>query len=71
MQIFTQTGALLQGHFILTSGRHSNQYMQCARVLQYPDYTEQLARVLAGYYNDDRIDWSSRRQWEESLLPMK
>lgn len=56
MQIFTQTGALLQGHFILTSGRHSNQYMQCARVLQYPDYTEQLARVLAGYYNDDRID---------------
>ncbi len=55
-QIFVQTGALLQGHFILTSGRHSDQYMQCARVLQYPDYTEQLARILAGHYADDRID---------------
>lgn len=56
MQIFSQTGALLEGHFILTSGRHSNQYMQCARVLQYPDHTETLARIIAGRYRDDRIE---------------
>ncbi|MGI6550321.1 MAG: orotate phosphoribosyltransferase [Syntrophomonadales bacterium] len=55
-QIFIETGALLQGHFILTSGRHSDQYMQCARVLQYPDHTEQLARIIAGQYTDDRIE---------------
>ena len=56
MQIFLQTGALLQGHFILTSGRHSSQYMQCARVLQYPDHTETLARIIARHYNNERID---------------
>ena len=32
-----QTGALLDGHFLLTSGLHSAGYMQCARVLQYPE----------------------------------
>ncbi len=56
MQIFSQTGALLEGHFILTSGRHSNQYMQCARVLQYPDHTETLARIIAGHYRDEQVD---------------
>lgn len=55
-QIFIETGALLQGHFILTSGRHSDQYMQCARVLQYPDYTEQLTRNITRQYADDRIE---------------
>ena len=55
-EIFVQTGALLQGHFILTSGRHSDQYMQCARVLQYPEHTEKLARIIAGHYTDDRIE---------------
>jgi len=54
--IFVQTGALLHGHFILTSGRHSDQYMQCARVLQYPDCTEQLAKIIARQYVDDGID---------------
>jgi len=56
MQIFSQTGALLEGHFILTSGRHSNRYMQCARVLQYPDHTETLARIIAGHYRDEQVD---------------
>ena len=56
MQIFSQTGALMEGHFILTSGRHSNRYMQCARVLQYPDHTETLARIIAGHYRDEHID---------------
>ncbi|NLW45287.1 MAG: orotate phosphoribosyltransferase [Syntrophomonadaceae bacterium] len=56
MQIFLQTGALMEGHFILTSGRHSNRYMQCAQVLQYPSHTESLARIIAGRYRDDRIE---------------
>jgi len=49
IKIFTDSGALMEGHFRLTSGRHSNQYMQCAQVLQYPDYTEQLACHLAEF----------------------
>ena len=47
VKVFMDSGALMEGHFLLTSGRHSDQYMQCARVLQYPHYTEKLARQLA------------------------
>lgn len=45
--IFRETGALLEGHFLLTSGKHSNVYFQCARVLQYPDYTKQICELIA------------------------
>ncbi|MFH1540392.1 MAG: orotate phosphoribosyltransferase [Elusimicrobiota bacterium] len=38
--------ALLEGHFILSSGLHSNKYVQCAKVLQYPDIAEKLAKLL-------------------------
>lgn len=52
MDIFTTTGAMLTGHFRLTSGKHSNRYFQCAQVLQHPRYTEilcsELARRFAG-----------------------
>ncbi len=40
LEIFTESGALLDGHFLLTSGRHSDRYMQCAQVLKFPQYTE-------------------------------
>jgi len=56
IDIFTRSGALMEGHFKLTSGRHSNRYMQCAQVLQYPQYTEQLAAHIAEKYADDKID---------------
>ena len=55
-QIFIDAQALLNGHFKLTSGRHSNQYMQCAQVLKYPHYTEQLARHLADCFLDDGVE---------------
>ena len=38
LEIFKATDALLSGHFVLTSGRHSASYFQCAKVLQYPEY---------------------------------
>ena len=47
LSIFKQTGALLEGHFQLTSGLHSNQYFQCAKVLQYPEHCASLCTVLA------------------------
>lgn len=42
-----ETGALLEGHFELSSGLHSDRYFQCARVLQYPERAAELARGLA------------------------
>ncbi len=47
LQIFRETQALLEGHFLLRSGLHSRQYFQCALVLQYPRYAEQLCAALA------------------------
>ncbi len=56
LEIFKKTGALLQGHFLLTSGRHSNMYFQCAKVLQYPEYTEQVCKIIADHFKDYNID---------------
>ncbi len=47
LQVFRDTGALLDGHFVLRSGRHSRQYFQCALVLQYPPIAERLCGELA------------------------
>jgi len=48
LQIFRDTGALLDGHFLLRSGLHSRQYFQCALVLQHPRLAEKLCGELAG-----------------------
>lgn len=47
LQIFRDYSALLEGHFILSSGLHSDRYVQCALVLQYPRIAEQLCSALA------------------------
>lgn len=49
-RIFEETGALLTGHFLLTSGLHSEKYLQCAKVLQWPDHADACARTLAGHF---------------------
>lgn len=54
--IFEKTGALLRGHFLLTSGRHSNVYFQCAKVLQYPNYMEQICSNVAEHFKSTEID---------------
>ena len=56
LHIFTSSGALLRGHFIFTSGRHGDTYMQCAQVLKYPEHTERLAKHLASHFRNDAID---------------
>ena len=56
LEIFRSTGALLEGHFVLTSGRHSDTYFQCAKVLQYPEYLTLFSRIIADYFEDDKID---------------
>jgi len=47
MDAFRETGAYLTGHFQLTSGLHSGEYLQCARVLQHPNIAERLGQQLA------------------------
>jgi orotate phosphoribosyltransferase len=44
---FTEVGALLTGHFRLSSGLHSDRYLQCARLLMWPGRAEQAGRALA------------------------
>lgn len=49
---FRASDALLEGHFILSSGRHSPVFLQKMRVFQYPDRTERLCRALAEKIRD-------------------
>jgi len=52
LRIFRDTGALLEGHFILRSGRHSRQYFQCALALQQMPVVERLGGALTGKVRD-------------------
>jgi orotate phosphoribosyltransferase len=52
LSLFRESGALLEGHFRLSSGLHSPGYLQCALVLQHPDKAEALGRALAGGLRD-------------------
>lgn len=56
LELFKLTGALQRGHFRLTSGLHSPEYFQCARVLQYPQYNELLCGEIARHFHDWRVD---------------
>jgi orotate phosphoribosyltransferase len=48
LELFHHTGAYLRGHFRLTSGLHSREYLQCALVLQHPEHAQELGARLAG-----------------------
>ena len=52
---FRRTGALLEGHFQLSSGLHSTVYLQCALVLQFPENAEAFGRAIAELYLDQGI----------------
>lgn len=60
MALFEEAGAYLHGHFRLTSGLHSAEYLQCAKVLAHPEYAERLGRALSakirGLTGDAAID---------------
>ncbi len=54
-EIFQKSGAILNGHFLLASGLHSPIYWEKFRVLQFPNYTEQLCRIIATHFRRQRI----------------
>ena len=53
--IFQKSGALLKGHFRLASGLHSPVYWEKFRVLQFPNYTEQLCRMIADHFRHQNV----------------
>lgn len=55
LAIFQETGALLEGHFQLTSGLHSSRYLQCALVLQHPRHAQWIGQALGSRFGDERV----------------
>ena len=57
LEVFVKSNALLNGHFLLTSGRHSNQYFQCALVLRYPEYNQLICSKIVEHFKNFEIDY--------------
>lgn len=51
-----RSGAIMRGHFKLTSGLHSDEYCQCAKVLEHPEMAAELGGMLADLYRGERVD---------------
>lgn len=56
LKIFENTGAILKGHFLLTSGRHSDTYMQCAKLFIHPKKAEEICKALVEKLKGIKID---------------
>jgi len=56
LEMLDKAGALLEGHFQLSSGLHSGQYLQCALLLRYPAYAQELCSRLAEKFGYEKID---------------
>ncbi len=56
LEHFRDTNALLEGHFILSSGLHSPKYLQCALALQYPSDAAKFGRAIAGHFINENIE---------------
>ena len=56
LEILRRTGVMQEGHFRLTSGRHSDRYMQCARLFEYPEESERVCAEVASFFEEKKID---------------
>lgn len=56
VDILKKSEALLEGHFLLSSGKHSNRYVQCAKVLRFPQYAEAVLSTVVDQIKDLDID---------------
>ena len=56
IEILKEAGAFLEGHFLLTSGKHSGVYLQCAQLFRDARYAEPICRSLAGQFDGFGID---------------
>ena len=56
IEILKEAGVLLEGHFRLTSGRHSNKYLQCTKIFRNTKYSEELCAALAEQFADEGVE---------------
>ena len=56
INLLKKTGVIEKGHFELSSGKHADTYLQCAKILQYPQHTKKLAEEIAALWTDEDID---------------
>jgi len=56
LNMLLKVSALMEGHFLLTSGMHSDKYVQCAKLLQYPQYAEAASKAIAEQFRNRQID---------------
>jgi len=52
LELFREKGAYLEGHFLLSSGLHSPNYMQCAKILQFPSIASHLGEALGAHFSN-------------------
>lgn len=56
LELLKKSDALLEGHFILSSGKHSNRYIQCAKLIENPVYWEEVAKIIADKLKEEGIE---------------
>lgn len=55
LELLEESKALLTGHFLLSSGKHSDKYIQCAKLIQYPEKTEEVCKIIKEKIDADGI----------------
>lgn len=56
LKVLEEAGVLLKGHFLLTSGKHSERYLQCAQLFKDPEYSRIISKELVEKYKEEKID---------------
>lgn len=56
LELLKKSNALLEGHFILSSGKHSNKYIQCAKLIENPVYCEEVANIIGEKLKEKGIE---------------
>lgn len=56
LELLKKSDALLEGHFILSSGKHSNKYIQCAKLIENPVYCEEVAQIIVEKLKEKGIE---------------
>lgn len=56
LELLKKSDALLEGHFLLSSGKHSDRYIQCAKLIQHPEYCQEVAEIIGQKLKEAKID---------------
>lgn len=56
IELLKKSDALLEGHFLLSSGKHSDRYIQCAKLIQHPEYCKEVSKIIAEKLKENNID---------------